>query len=323
MNIRASSLLAVLLWSPLLPIASARADDHEHIDESSQTEYFERAWEDLNGIGEGRTTKAYGSCSGVTPPDRPKFNKVVALTFDDGPNLSNTPRVVDVLHRQGVVATFFVNGANADTQAEKDLIREVDDDPQFKVGSHTWSHQNLTSISLSAARREIDRNSDLLASVDVFETMFRFPYGSANCSLVNEVESRQLGVVGWHIDSADWCFAPSGTCPSSKFKYVDDDVRSNMAEWVMRQVRAKQGGIILFHDIHRNTANQLESIIIKLKNEGYTFAFVDDPNAFPKLADVIVDSCSVHSTAPISQSNIAMFVFALLSLVVVRRRRRG
>jgi hypothetical protein len=92
-------------------------------------------------------------------------------------------------------------------------------------------------------------------------------------------------VTGWHIDSADWCFASrgDGTCPSRTFRYVPDQFRKDLEGYVMSQVRAKDGGVLLFHDIHANTVNVLPGILETLEDEGFAFVNVDDPVYFPRL----------------------------------------
>ncbi len=91
-------------------------------------------------------------------------------------------------------------------------------------------------------------------------------------------------MTGWHIDSADWCFAnTSGYCAPATFRYVPDGYRRDMHGYVLSQVVAKNGGIVLFHDIHANTANNLDDILSELENEGFTFVGIDDAAVFPKL----------------------------------------
>jgi hypothetical protein len=101
---------------------------------------------------------------------------------------------------------------------------------------------------------------------------------------------KSLGYIstGWHVDSADWCFAAGhGVCPKATFKYVPDDMRSDMGAYVMSQVRSNGGGVVLFHDIHPSTANALDAILTSLENAGYTFVRLDDHAAFPKLNGVV------------------------------------
>ena len=96
--------------------------------------------------------------------------------------------------------------------------------------------------------------------------------------------SKGYVVTGWHIDSADWCYAAGGgTCSRSTFRYVPDPLRSNMLGYVLSQVHATNGGIILFHDIHANTADNLDAMLTALEADGFSFVRLDDQAVFPKL----------------------------------------
>jgi hypothetical protein len=144
----------------------------------------------------------------------------------------------------------------------------------------------MTSLSSTSAARQIDDVTSILAEAGESERYLRFPYGAANCTLTSAARGRGYTVTGWHVDSADWCFSttsPAGTCPASKFQYVDNDLRSDMKGYVMRQVRKRGGGIVLFHDIHAYTAAQLDGIITQLKAEGFTFTAIEDATTFPLL----------------------------------------
>jgi peptidoglycan/xylan/chitin deacetylase (PgdA/CDA1 family) len=227
-------------------------------------------------------------CSGIVPPDRPRFGGRVALTFDDGPNPATTPQVLEVLRAHGVPATFFINGKNVSSEATEAIVADVVADPLFHLGNHSWSHPNMTTLSAGTAADQIDDNTAVIEAAGGEPTYFRFPFGSANCSLAQAVRDRGYKITGWHVDSADWCFSTGtpGSCPASRFKWVDDDVRNDMLGFVMRQVRQRDGGIVLFHDIHQYTADSLERVIETMEDEGFTFVGLDDTDTFPLLNGV-------------------------------------
>jgi peptidoglycan/xylan/chitin deacetylase (PgdA/CDA1 family) len=270
-----------LLPLPLALFAVACADapaDEDDGDSADLTRLMEQADQAKD------VEKADGqSCNGVRVPDRGKFGGKIALTFDDGPNAETTPDVVAILRKYQIPATFFINGMRVN-DATRPILQDVAADPLFHVGNHTWAHLNLPTLSTTKAASEIDRTTAVLGELGIHPHYLRFPFGSSNCTTAEMARSRGFAITGWHIDSADWCFAAGhGQCPRSIFRYVDDDVRDDLQAAVLRQVKDYNGGIVLFHDIHRNTADHLESIIVALKDAGYTFTGLDDVETFPLL----------------------------------------
>lgn len=237
---------------------------------------------------ENQSPKADGaSCSGVVVPDQSGFDKRVALTFDDGPLAATTPQVIEILRRHDLPATFFINGVRVKNAATRALVKEVVDDPNFLLANHTWSHENMKNLSESEAADQIDRVTPLIEEAGGDPVWFRFPFGSSSCRTMKQIQDRGYTSVGWHIDTADWCFAPGhGHCAKETFEHVPDDMRDSYFDWTMSQVRQKNGGIILMHDIHQFTVDHLEQIIEALLEEGYTFTRLDDADAFPLLNGV-------------------------------------
>lgn len=258
-------------------------------------------WEDAHVRGKDPSADS-GGCDGYGIGDRGPFGGRVALTFDDGPSAATTPQVVEVLRRHEVPATFFVTGLALRSPAAQSLARELAADPLFMVGNHSWSHPNMATLDLAEAVRQIEDTDAAIRGLGGDPRYFRFPYGSASCETAAAVRSRGYHVTGWTVDSGDWCFAsaPVGECPASVFRYVDDDVRDDMVEYVMRQVRRHDGGVVLFHDVHAYTAGTIETVIQTLIAEGFTFTSLDDAETFPLLngGDAAPSSCSA-GTYPI------------------------
>lgn len=273
MRRRSPALGAALIAAACAPATGG--EGHDHGDDAS--ELFERAYRE--------SRVADPSCSGVRVPDRPGFAGQVALTFDDGPNMATTPDIVRVLRRYDIPAAFFINGDRVRSAAEEDFIAELVRDPLFLVGNHTWSHRDMTRLAPREVEREIVDTEAVIEGAGGDAAYFRFPFGSSSCSTAEAVRSRGSAVTGWHIDSADWCFAQGtpGRCPESTFAFVDDDVRDDMAGYTLRQVGAHDGGIVLFHDVHRYTADSIESIVLELDDRGYDFVDLDDTGVFPDL----------------------------------------
>lgn len=220
------------------------------------------------------------SCSGIDVPDEGPFDFKVALTFDDGPSVATTPQVIATLREEEVPAAFLVIGAQVTSEASRDIIRDIAADPNFIIGSHSWSHPDMSKLPVAEVEQQLDHNEHLLDSLGVEYSFFRFPFGASTCATMNTVRSRGYKPLGWHITSDDWCYAasPNGTCEP-----VPEPYRNDMVGYVMSQVAQRKGGIILFHDIHQFTANNIGTIIRALKEKGYTFVRIDDETVFPKL----------------------------------------
>jgi peptidoglycan/xylan/chitin deacetylase (PgdA/CDA1 family) len=220
----------------------------------------------------------------VNVPDKSGFHKKVALTFDDGPNLQTTPHVLDVLKEHGIHAAFLINGKRVTTDAHRALLDRMIREGHI-IGNHTQDHQNATTLSESAFRSQVDKTDAVIRAAGVTPKYFRFPFGASSCNTAKIVrDDYGFVITGWHIDSADWCFASGGgSCPKSTFKYVADEYRNDMIGLTLSQVENTGGGIVLFHDIHPNTANNLDAILDRLEAEGFTFTTIDDTTTFPKL----------------------------------------
>jgi peptidoglycan/xylan/chitin deacetylase (PgdA/CDA1 family) len=215
----------------------------------------------------------------MAAPDSNTFDNRIALTFDDGPSIVHTPKVLAVLRKHRVPATFFVVGGRIRSRRARKLLREIVAAPAFLVANHSHSHPDMTKVRRARAAREIDRTNAALARAGARPSYFRFPYGQANCARAKMVRARGLTIVGWHIDSADWCFA-SGQGPCRRRR---EQHRTGFVERVRAQAHARGGGIVLLHDIHAQTAKQLELLIQTLRADGFTFTNIDDADAFPRL----------------------------------------
>ena len=179
-------------------------------------------------------------------------DKLIALTFDDGPNY-NTSKVLDVLAKYNVKATFFVLGSKAKDN-KKILKREYDSG--MEIGNHTFNHLLLTKYKENVIKDEIDKTSSV-----IFEVTGRYPkllrpsYGAYNNTIK---KIGDMPIIIWDIDTLDW-------------KYHNS---KRIASRVINKV--KNGDIILMHDIYSATANSLNIIIPELQNRGYTFVTIPE-----------------------------------------------
>ncbi|MGY3186266.1 polysaccharide deacetylase family protein [Lysinibacillus sp. TE18511] len=179
--------------------------------------------------------------------------KRVALTFDDGPDAKVTPQVLAILKKYDAKATFFMVGTNV---SKNPAIVEQVYEAGHEIGNHTWNHPKLTSLSTSAVKQEVDKTSNAIYNaIGQYPTVFRPPYGATNDKVRSVITTPSIL---WSIDTLDW--------------------KHRNADKVLSYVKAsaKDGSIILMHDIHQSTANGLENVILYLQKQGYEFVTVSE-----------------------------------------------
>jgi peptidoglycan/xylan/chitin deacetylase (PgdA/CDA1 family) len=177
----------------------------------------------------------------------------VALTFDDGPNATTTPRILDDLERAKVPATFFVLGIQI---AGHEAVLQRMHRSGHQIGNHSWGHPNLTKLTPEQLHHEVhDTQAAIVAAGLPAPTTFRPPYGA-----INPVVEQAVGmsIMLWNEDPKDWA--------AEKPEQVVQAVVS----------AARPGGIIDMHDIYETTAQALPQIIAELKARGYHFVTVSE-----------------------------------------------
>ena len=201
----------------------------------------------------------------VPTPAGPRitYNKVnadglyIALTFDDGPGKTTTPRLLDLLAKRGVKVTFFVLGENV--QENPDLLkREVAQG--HEIGNHSWSHPNLARMPEDAVRSQLQRTQDLVFQITgIKPKTMRPPYGSFT-EHQRKWANEQFGykVILWEVDPLDW------KKPGS----------SVVAQRILSETRP--GYIILSHDIHAQTIDAMAETIDGLLAKGFKFVTVSE-----------------------------------------------
>lgn len=179
----------------------------------------------------------------------------VALTFDDGPSPSNTPKILDILKRHGAHATFFVAGENA-VNNKGILARAAAEG--HEIGSHTYSHIKLTGSSDEKIEREMSRTGSIIEEATGRKpVLMRPPYGATNKRIVDKMYNDYgMTSVLWDVDTQDW--------------------RHPGVEIVVRRAvgNARAGSIILVHDIHASTLAAVEDIVVGLQARGFKLVTV-------------------------------------------------
>lgn len=179
--------------------------------------------------------------------------KRVALTFDDGPHPKYTPKLLDGLAERNVKVTFFVIGESAANYPE--ILKRMSDEGHI-IGNHTYSHVQLSCISQEKAVTEITNTNNIIKeATGSLPKYIRPPYGSLPKSLKSETG---LTPVLWNVDPRDWSVLNTNSVVNHVVK------------------NAKDGSIILLHDIFDTSVDAALLIIDKLTQEGFEFVTIDE-----------------------------------------------
>lgn len=188
------------------------------------------------------------SLSGIDP----LADKVVALTFDDGPS-AYTEQLLDILKDNDVNATFFLVGENV--VKHKDVVKRMYDEGN-EIGGHSWDHtSNFLKWSLDQVKEQTVKTNDAIAEITGKRSfMDRPPEGAINEEVAQKIGREQIM---WDVDPEDW--KPANRDP--------DTVYNN----VVNADQLRDGSIILLHDIRETSVQAVDRIIKELKSQGYKF----------------------------------------------------
>ena len=174
-------------------------------------------------------------------------NGYVGLTFDDGPNPSNTTNLLNALKQAGLRATMFNLGQNA--QSYPSLV-QAQVAAGMWVGNHSYTHPHMTTLSSAQMSSEITRTQQAIqAATGSAPKLFRPPYGETNATLKSVEAQNGLTEVIWNVDSQDWNGAST-------------------AQIVSAAGRMQNGDVILMHDQYQTTIQALPQIAQNLKSRG-------------------------------------------------------
>src|SRR5437867_675323 len=179
----------------------------------------------------------------------------IAMTFDDGPSPTLTPKLLDLLAARHIKVTFFVIGENV---AEHPEIVARAAREGHEIANHSWSHPNLGKMSQEGVRSQLQRTDDAIKSaMGKSPTLLRPPYGS-----ITEREKRWIhdefgyDIILWDVDPLDW-------------KRPGPAVVRNR---ILKETRP--GSIVLSHDIHPGTIEAMPSTFDELEAKGFKFVTV-------------------------------------------------
>lgn len=189
--------------------------------------------------------------------------KIIALTFDDGPDEVFTPQVLDILKKNDVKATFFLVGENL--KQNKEIVKRQFEEGH-EIGNHTYTHINVAKSGYDKVYEEITKTQEEIKEITGVEPkLFRPPYRAMSRHMCDIVKNKNMNIILWsNLDPRDW---------------------SNPGVYsIVNTIESKvgNGNIILLHDYNnlRNSKSQtiqaLESVIPYLKEQGYKFVTISE-----------------------------------------------
>ena len=179
--------------------------------------------------------------------------KTIALTFDDGPHETWTPRLLEGLKERGVKATFFLMGENI--AGKEEIVKRMSRQGHL-IGNHSFKHVQLTKAGMDEVCASFEKTGDIIEELTGSRPLYvRPPYGDWN----EELECRtNLTTVLWDVDSLDWSYKNRQRVVNKVCKEVED------------------GDIILMHDIFQSSEEAALEIIDRLQAEGWQFVTVEE-----------------------------------------------
>lgn len=195
--------------------------------------------------------------------------KLVALTFDDGPDLTYTPQYLDILARYGAKATFFNLGSQIEIGSEYAALSKRCVDEGHQVASHTYAHQNLLDATSEEVKQDLDQAFAAISNATgVATNVMRPPYGNfyGNTFLSYLKAGRDIAYSAyWGIDSKDWELPGVSTIVENvTYGYTSDDF---------------SGAVILMHDAGGNRDQNVEAlptIIERLQGAGFELVTMNE-----------------------------------------------
>jgi len=183
-------------------------------------------------------------------------DKMIALTFDDGPDETVTPVILDILKRNNIKAAFFCIGSKVTSNPE--ITKRIDSEGHI-IGNHSYTHNYFFDLfSHKRILKELEENDKILGSlINRKIKMFRPPYGVTNPALVCAVNKIGYSVIGWSLKSKDTVIKNENRL----FRRLEN--------------RLDKGNIILFHDTISVTAKVLDKFIDYARGQNYRFERLD------------------------------------------------
>ncbi|MDR2167383.1 MAG: polysaccharide deacetylase family protein [Clostridiales bacterium] len=189
-------------------------------------------------------------------PETPPTGARMAITFDDGPHGRFTPQLLDALASRNISGTFFLMGPTA--RAYPQIVERMHSEGH-QIGNHSYSHSLLTRLSSAQIRKEIDDTDSIIYGITgIIPTLVRPPFGGYNDQVLAVMAEMGKSIVNWSVDPRDW------------YHRNAEIVRDNIL------AHARDGSIVLVHDIHESSIQGAIMAIDILLARGYNFVTVSE-----------------------------------------------
>ena len=203
---------------------------------------------------DGRKTMSVSSDSVRSQNVSDEVKPVVALTFDDGPNASSTPILLDGLKERKVRATFFLIGENVEKDENEKIVKRMYEEGHL-IGNHTYTHCNLSKLETGEAKKELEQTDTVIEKITGKQPAFaRAPYGELP---VDSEQDLSRMYIGWTVDPLDWMTEDAGA----------------VVKTVVEEINP--GDVILLHDCYPSSVQAAIRIVDLLQGKGYEFVTVD------------------------------------------------
>ena len=180
--------------------------------------------------------------------------KLIAITYDDGPGGEAETKILKTLKKYGAVATFFYVGNRVDYD-QKNVKRAYEQG--CEIANHSWDHADLTGLSAKGVKSQMRKTNKAIKEViGVKPEIYRPPYGSYNDDVL---EAADMPAIIWDVDTEDWRSRDA----KAVFK-------------VIKKTKKLDGKIILMHSIYDSTAAATKKIVPYLQKKGYQLVTVSE-----------------------------------------------
>jgi peptidoglycan/xylan/chitin deacetylase (PgdA/CDA1 family) len=182
--------------------------------------------------------------------------KIIAISFDDGPVINYTPQILSLLRQENIKAAFFCIGNRI--AGNESIIKEIKDEGHI-IGNHSYSHHFW--FDMFSSKKMLDdlqlMDQEIEKIIGIMPRLFRPPYGVTNPNIKRAVENGHYIPVGWSVRSMD-------TVIKDEKKLLSDICKA-----------IKPGALFLFHDTSKTTLNVLPGFIKEVKKKGYRIVPLD------------------------------------------------
>lgn len=202
-----------------------------------------------NAQNAGSGTQNAAASGRVIDPSRP----MIALTFDDGPQTNVGNQIMDCLAQYGGKATFFMVGDRVASRASevKRMVAEG-----HEVANHTMNHKYLQSLGAAAIQTQVNQCNDVIqAACGVRPRIMRLPGGNHNATVR---ANTGMPMIQWNVDTLDWKSRNTASIVSKVLEH------------------AKDGDVVLMHELYETTGNAALQIIPELAKRGFQLVTVSE-----------------------------------------------